>query len=898
MSKQDTILVVVGDSAATGYFKAGLGARYEIRVTSEPAEALSIARMMRPDLIICDAVLPGASGLELCRSFKSDPLVRDTPVVFLSTGEASVEEQMAGFAAGAVDYIQKGFDRALLAARLRVHLELRRARRDLAGQNAQLEARVAERTAALEENRKALREAMHNLRTTRVSAGVYWVQVPEAGLYILCGSPADVVKHLMLRGYIAEETRDGVAFETGPNAILLSDVLIQNGRFASLSEFPVLQMLYRQGMIVPGHPNNSGRKPMLIGSREQVRAQLDYIHRGNYGLVSEEELRAAGLDAQEAKRQMALKLGFAFGGIKPSEELLDVRIAGPESVELANGVTVRRAGLNRYVFGYRGRSTQVDLNLAPGESYDAPYTSGNHKVRREDFAVIHCGEGDGWDLRRQSMGSIVVFQGRFYLVDAGPSILHTLNALGIDVSEIEGIFHTHSHDDHFAGLPTLIAAGHRLKYFATPLVRHSVTKKLAALMSMDERLFAEFFDVRDLAVDQWNDCDGMQVMPMYSPHPVENNIFIFRALGDDGHRSYAHWADIVSIDGLGKMLADPAVARALPADFVDQVRERYLTPASLKKVDAGLGMIHGDPMDFAEDKSAKIVLAHRAAPFTDAELDIGSSATFGAVDVLISTHQDYVRQRAYRFLSEIFPEAGIDVLNALLRAPIRDYNAGSIILRRGAETDRVFLLLTGSVEYRAGDFPTPSLLATGSLLGIEAVFEEGPLKNSWRAASPVRVLSLGVASLRTFLLDNGWHATLRELVAESAFLGSTRLFGEHIPFTVHSRLARASRIQMLKPEERYAGRGEPTLIMVRSGCLQLSDAKGRSLELLGPGNFAGEEACLGHALPHRRCEAQGEVEIQLIPAAELRAIPVVMWKLIETHERRQRSAEFGLEDAA
>ena len=898
MSKPGSILVVDDDSAVTDYFKAGLGGRYEVRVTNEPAEALSIARMMRPDLIVCGVAMPGYSGLELCRGFKADPLVSDTPVVFLSATRTSVEDQMAGFAAGAVDYIQKDFDHALLEARLRVHLDLRRARHELAVQNAQLEARVAERTAALEENRKALREAMHNLRTTRVTAGVFWVQVPEAGLYILCGSPADVVKHLMLGGYIVEETRDGVTCETGPNAILLSDVLIQNGRFANLAEFPVLQMLYRQGLIVPGHRNNTGRKPMLIGSPEQVRAQLDYITRGNYGLVSEEELRAAGLDANEAKLQMALKLGFAFGEIRSSEELLDVHIAGPQARELANGVTVRRAGLNRYVFGYRGRTTEVDLNLEPGESYDAPYTTSNHQVKREDFAVIHCGEGDGWDLRRQSMGSIVVFQGRYYLVDAGPSVLHTLASLGIDASEIEGIFHTHSHDDHFAGLPALIAAGHRLKYFATPLVRHSVTKKLAALMSMDERHFGEFFDVRDLAVDQWNDCDGMQVMPMYSPHPVENNIFLFRALGDAGHRTYAHWADIVSLEVLEKLIENPAVSSALPADFLQQVRARYLTPATLKKIDAGLGMIHGDPRDFRDDKSEKIVLAHRAAPFASAELDIGSSATFGAVDVLIPTQQDYERQRAYRFLAEIFPEADIDVLNSLLRSRIRDYNAGNLILRRGALTEHVYLLVTGSVEYRAGESPTPSLLATGSLLGIEAVFREGPLRSSWRAASPVRVLCLGIAPLRAFLLDNGWHGTLRDLVTESAFLGSTRLFGEHIPFTVHSRLARASRMHSLKSEERFTVGGEPAIAMVRSGCLLLSDAKGRSLEMLGPGNFAGEESCLGAPAPHRNCVAQGPAEIQLIPAAQLREIPVVMWKLMETHERRQRSAEFGLEDAA
>ena len=79
--------------------------------------------------------------------------------------------------------------------------------------------------------------------------GMYWVGIPEAGLYILCGCPADSVKHLMKRGLIVQGEKDGIKYETGPNAILLSN-----------------------------HPNNTGIKPMLIGLEEQVKAQSQYIY--------------------------------------------------------------------------------------------------------------------------------------------------------------------------------------------------------------------------------------------------------------------------------------------------------------------------------------------------------------------------------------------------------------------------------------------------------------------------------------------------------------------------------------------------------------------------------------------------------------------------------------------
>ncbi|MSQ71867.1 MAG: response regulator [Betaproteobacteria bacterium] len=882
--RKSKILAIDDDAAVTDYLQANLGGTFDLVVTNDPGEALEMARRERPDLVLCDVSMPEIDGYELCRRIKADADLGDTPVILLTASRTEAGDEKRGLEAGSVDYLNKTLDRAVLQARLRLHLALRDAQGGMRDQNALLEASVAARTAELEASRLALREAMHNLRTTRVAPGVYWIQVPEAGLYILCGTPGDVVKNLMLRGYIAEERKGSVLCETGPNVILLSDVLLQNGRFANLSEFPVLQMLYRQGMILPGHPNNTGRKPLIIGASAQVRAQLDYIYRGNYGLVSEEEMRAAGIDGDEARRQMALKLRFAFGSIRSSEDLLDSRVIGKDPVELANGVSARRLGLNRYEFAYQGRNTEVDLNLAPDEAYEAPYTPGQHFVAPQYFGVIHCGEGDGWDLRRQSMASIVMFQGRYYLVDAGPSVLHTLQSLGIDVSEIAGVFHTHAHDDHFAGLPALIASGVRLRYYATPLVRHSVTKKLAALMSIDEALFADFFEVRDLVAGQWNDCDGMEVMPVASPHPVETTVFTFRVRGDEGYRTYAHLADIVALDVLARLVAAPEAREALPADFVDSVRAAYLTPATVKKIDAGGGLIHGAPVDFSHDKSEKIVLAHRAEPFTAGELEVGSQATFGAVDVLIASSQDYIWQRAYLALSRLFPEAGLESLNALLRSPVTIHNAGSLILRRGAESRHVYLVLTGSVELHDPQNPPPAVLPVGSLIGVDVLFNDAPLPATWRAASTVRLLRMNVNALRDFVLNGGWYGGLRMALDSTAPIRALSLFAERIDLQTQQRIAAAM-------ERVVVGAGAvippgDALQLVRRGQVRLETIDGRLLETVGEGGCFSEESCLGRTAPVWHAVALGAVELSRIPAATLRTVPIVLLKLLEIYNRR------------
>ncbi|MBF0127416.1 MAG: MBL fold metallo-hydrolase, partial [Magnetococcales bacterium] len=425
---------------------------------------------------------------------------------------------------------------------------------------------------------------MERIRKIQVSPGIFWVEIPEAELYILCGCPADSVKHLMKRGLILEVERHGVRCETGPNAILLSDVLLQNGHFANLAEFPVLQMLYRQGLILPNHPNNTGRRPLLIGSAEQVTAQIKYILRGNYGLISLEEMLEAGLPRVQAEEMMRLKLRFAFGQIRGFDELLESKIVDNEPLELRNGVMIQRLDVNLFEIVFQDVRVSVDLNLPRGHGYDSPYPLGFHQVKREYFGVIHSGEGDGWDINRPSMASILMYQGRLYLIDAGPNLLGSLMALGIGVEEIAGIFHTHAHDDHFAGITTLMRGGRRIQYFATPMVRAAVTRKLKALLSIREEEFHLFFEVHDLKSEAWNDFEGLEVRPIVSPHPIETTIFMFRTIAEDGYRSYAHFADIVSLSVLEKMITGDGNRPGISRETFDQLRRKYLTPATLKKL--------------------------------------------------------------------------------------------------------------------------------------------------------------------------------------------------------------------------------------------------------------------------------------------------------------------------
>ena len=189
---------------------------------------------------------------------------------------------------------------------------------------------------------------MKRITRTLVAPGLYWVAVPEADLFIQCGCVEDSVKHLIRRGLITAVEKNGVTWETGPNTILLSDLMLQGGHFSNLAEFPVLQMLYRQGMGLPSHPNNTGRKPLLIGNSGQIKAQLEYIHRGNYGLISVNELLETGLSEEEAELVWNLKMEFAYGKIEQTDYLIDSIVLTNQEMEIRQGVYIRRDDINQF----------------------------------------------------------------------------------------------------------------------------------------------------------------------------------------------------------------------------------------------------------------------------------------------------------------------------------------------------------------------------------------------------------------------------------------------------------------------------------------------------------------------------------------------------------------------
>ena len=565
---------------------------------------------------------------------------------------------------------------------------------------------------------------MSLIQKTTVNNACYFVNIPEINFKLLCSAPEDIVKHLRRQGIIKHTSKDGVDFEDGPNAILLSDSSIQNGCLCNLSEFPVLHMLYLQGMIIPNHPNNNGSKPLILGSAKQTRSHLAYIYIGNYGITDEMHMRDIGLSSKDIKTYISMKKSFAFGKFKESNELLDCKNIEEGEEQIVENLFIKRESHNVFTLKYKDESISIDLNLKKDATYYAPYNLGFYNTKLEHFAVAHIGNGDGWNIDEPSMSSVLFSNGKIYLIDAGPNVSYLLDRLSIGMNQIDGIFMTHVHDDHFCGLLSLMESDRKMTIYAISIVRESIIAKLSNTIGVPGNMISNFVDFVDLKLDIFNEIFSLEVKPMMSPHPIDTTIFYFRKMTQDGYKTYGHLADLTSFAVLDK-LAKPHENDDDQTifDFYQNSKKNYLLPVDLKKIDAGGGMIHGNVNDFKDDKSTKIVIAHKSTKATLEEVNIASETFFGSIDILDTSHVRYDINAVYTILNDYFSghSESMNNIDSIANSEIVVFNPGNIIAKKGVKVDNVYLTLKGNA-YSIEEDNSTRTISSGSFLRKHTLF--------------------------------------------------------------------------------------------------------------------------------------------------------------------------------
>jgi len=122
VNKRSVILLIDDDAGVRAYLKNLLRDDYTVYEAPNTEKGFEIVLENEPDIIVCDVVMKGMSGVEFCSKIKESPSFSHIPVILL-TGSSSPEIKLKGIECGADDYITKPFENELLVARIKSMLK-------------------------------------------------------------------------------------------------------------------------------------------------------------------------------------------------------------------------------------------------------------------------------------------------------------------------------------------------------------------------------------------------------------------------------------------------------------------------------------------------------------------------------------------------------------------------------------------------------------------------------------------------------------------------------------------------------------------------------------------------------------------------------------------------------
>ncbi len=124
VSDKPVLLVIDDNSEIRQYIQRIFADQYLIHQSDTGEEGMGLLKKLQPDIVLCDVVMKGLSGIDLCTQVKQDPALNHIPIILL-TASSSDEVKIKGIECGADDYITKPFDKELLIARVNGMLRTR-----------------------------------------------------------------------------------------------------------------------------------------------------------------------------------------------------------------------------------------------------------------------------------------------------------------------------------------------------------------------------------------------------------------------------------------------------------------------------------------------------------------------------------------------------------------------------------------------------------------------------------------------------------------------------------------------------------------------------------------------------------------------------------------------------
>ena len=196
------ILIIEDDDIVSRTIKRSLRSEdYHVTTASSGVEGLKIARANLPDMVILDVIMPGMDGYTVCREMRSDIILSEVPILFL-TAKIKDEDKIEGFNAGADDYLCKPFNIDELILRVRAIIRRTMKQSELVKEPQDTQSNIHPRVQAIIEQINHEPKHLESVNYLIVDDFVldtrtYELYTPERGKMRLTPVQYDLLYHLM-----------------------------------------------------------------------------------------------------------------------------------------------------------------------------------------------------------------------------------------------------------------------------------------------------------------------------------------------------------------------------------------------------------------------------------------------------------------------------------------------------------------------------------------------------------------------------------------------------------------------------------------------------------------------------------------------------------------------------
>ena len=278
-----------------------------ISIARNGKQAIKIAPVKLPDLILLDIAMPEMDGLEVCQILKNNELTKEIPIIFL-TALARAKDIVKGFELGAIDYITKPFNKNELLSRVSTHLKLKRYKdtieqqnSELAEKNGQLEQEITERIKA----EKAVKDSEAKFRglITGLDEVIFRISFPEGKYEYI--NPA--VKKVF--GYTEDDFYNNSFFINKiihpeyANYFVEKSKELQSGKVSPILHYKIIDNKGRGKWIMQSNKAtfNNGKVVLLEGIARDITGQK----------LAEEKLKGQNKELEDKNRNITSSINYA-----------------------------------------------------------------------------------------------------------------------------------------------------------------------------------------------------------------------------------------------------------------------------------------------------------------------------------------------------------------------------------------------------------------------------------------------------------------------------------------------------------------------------------------------------------------------------------------------------------